>query len=236
MQLLPFHGWKEDYVYTIYKDEIEKLQDNKQEDFVKMNRETMRSLYKELKVLARETVHCILTMEILRLQIASPTRTIQTVQEFTTFVNFFMKTAFNTNEVVSFFKTFLFPVQYFSFNCNTGWHKRLVEDLMMKRNLKFANKEHYKGNNLRMLCKQEKNTAIKNKNWQMKDYTGMYIDLTKPKDEDTGKDRTKGLWNDYFIKWDGQDKEFTLENALNTARDDKKLKESEKYWEAMVHE
>eukprot|EP00957_Ditylum_brightwellii_P158026 12029236-Ditylum_brightwellii.AAC.1 len=52
---LPPHGWKEGHVYTIYKDEIEKLQDNKQEDFVTMKRETMRSLYKGLKVLARET-------------------------------------------------------------------------------------------------------------------------------------------------------------------------------------
>eukprot|EP00957_Ditylum_brightwellii_P003780 287050-Ditylum_brightwellii.AAC.1 len=90
-----------------------------------------------------------------------------------------MKTALNTDE-------------YSSSDCNTGWHKRLVEDFMMNHNLKFANKEHYKGNSLKMLCTQEKNTAVKNKNWQMKDSTGMFINLTKSKDEDTGKDRTKG--------------------------------------------
>eukprot|EP00957_Ditylum_brightwellii_P135462 10328084-Ditylum_brightwellii.AAC.1 len=132
-----------------------------------------------------------------------------------------MKIALNTDEVVSFFKAFILPVQYSSFDCNTGWHKRLVENFMMKHNLKFANKEHYKENSLRMLCTQEKNTAFKNKNWQMKDYTGMFINLTKPKDKNTGKGRDKGLWNCYFIKWVGQNKGVTLENSWNTARDGK---------------
>eukprot|EP00957_Ditylum_brightwellii_P100292 7643054-Ditylum_brightwellii.AAC.1 len=147
-------------------------------------------------------------MEILRLQITSSTKTIQTVQEFTTVVNFSMKKSLNTDE-------------YSSFDCNTGWHKRLVEYFMMKHNLKFAKKEYHKGNHLRTLCTKEKNTAIKNKNWQMKDFIGMFINITKPKDEDTGKDRTKEVWNDYFIKWVGQDKGVTLENIRSTVRDGK---------------
>ena len=103
-----------------------------------------------------------------------------------------MKTACGPNEVREFFKTFLFPVQYSSFDFNTGWHKKLVKEFMKKNKLIFADKKHYNGNSLRTLCTQEKNIAIKNKKHQMKQYTGMFINLTKPKPYD-GKDQAKGV-------------------------------------------
>ena len=213
----PNSGWKEQHVYSVFKDKIDELEGKEQQDFVTEKRETMRLHYKELKMLAKDEVHQILTIEILKLQIASPSGSIKTVQEFTTFVNFFMKTACGPNEVRAFFKTFLFPVQYSSFDFNTGWHKKLVEEFMKKNKLIFADKKHYNGNSLRTLCTQEKNIAIKNKNRQMKQYTGMFINLTKPKPYD-GKDRAKGVWNDYFVKWEGKDKGITLEAAWENAR------------------
>eukprot|EP00957_Ditylum_brightwellii_P150803 11482128-Ditylum_brightwellii.AAC.1 len=64
---------------------------------------------------------------------------------------------------------------------------------MSKHNLKFANQKDYNGNTLRNVCTQERNATVKNKNWALKTYTGMFIDLTCPKDDGI-PDQQKATW------------------------------------------
>eukprot|EP00957_Ditylum_brightwellii_P149906 11416725-Ditylum_brightwellii.AAC.1 len=111
--------------------------------------------------MAKETIHCLLTVEILKLHFTSPNGNIWTMADFNNFNNFSMKTALNPDEVIDFFKTFLFAVQYMSFDGTHGWHITLVDEFMRKYNLVFTGKDDCKGNSLRNLCIQGKTQLLK---------------------------------------------------------------------------
>eukprot|EP00957_Ditylum_brightwellii_P191826 14603442-Ditylum_brightwellii.AAC.1 len=92
----PPTGWKNGHVYKVYEDEINDLPEDERGIFTTMKREQMKMHYSNLKTMAKETIHHLLTVEILKLYITSPNGNIGTVTDFT---NFSMKTALkNTDE------------------------------------------------------------------------------------------------------------------------------------------
>eukprot|EP00957_Ditylum_brightwellii_P124852 9516970-Ditylum_brightwellii.AAC.1 len=66
-----------------------------------------------------------------------------------------MQTAKPPDEVKQFFQTFLFLVQFKTFDQANGWHIQVIKQFMQEHNLAFKEK---------------------------KDYSGMYINVTKLKD------------------------------------------------------
>eukprot|EP00957_Ditylum_brightwellii_P163275 12432596-Ditylum_brightwellii.AAC.1 len=57
----PPTGWKDGHVYKVYEDEINDLHEDKRDAFITMKREQMKMHYNNLKTMAKETIHCLLT-------------------------------------------------------------------------------------------------------------------------------------------------------------------------------
>ena len=205
------------HVHTAFKDEIDALSDDERAAFVMEKRESMIAHMTALKQMAHDKVESIATFAIVDLKIKSPTGYVRNIQEFNTFTKFCTQTAKSTEEVKLFFKTFLFPVQFASFDQAKRWHIHVVEDFMTQHNLAFKTEKEYKGNSLRNVVTQARNTFLKNKNRSIEAFTGMKINVTKI-DKDDKKPRDMGVWYDYFTKWNDYEKGNTLENAWNTAR------------------
>ena len=136
------------HVHTAFKDEIDALSDDERAAFVTEKRESMIAHMTALKQMAHDKVELIVTFAIVNLKIKSPSGYVCNIQEFNNFTKFCTQTAKLTEEVKLFFKTFLFPVQFASFDQAKHWHIRVVESFMKEYNLAFKTEKEYKGNSL----------------------------------------------------------------------------------------
>ena len=216
---LPKGKLNESHIRKAFADELTNLDESEHAAFIAKKIPIIALHLNSLKNRVQDFVRITMTAKIIELKLTHNNKIITTVEKYKEYAKHFLKNALNVEEVVSFYKNIHFPVTIAAFDHKHLWQKEMMNKMMREHNLQFQDARHYKGNSIRNVATSQKNIPIKNFSRDLRTYTNIYINVSKTGEtEETNTIRKRGEWYDYFLKWKGQDKGKTIEQAFEEAR------------------